>query len=141
MLGAGPILQAAGWPGVLNLTTDHGGKDGIPSWGVKRLIKQGWTIDSHTISHPDVTTLSPDALKQELEGSKAEIKAKFGVTPKFFCYPAGRNDATSRAAVEDAGYLGATTTQPRLAAPAGGPCPLPRIRCASGLSGLAGGKL
>lgn len=137
VLGAGPILKAAGWPGVLNLTTDHVGKDGIPSWGVKRLIKQGWTVDSHTITHPDVTTLGAAALARELSGSKAQIKAKFGVTPKFFCYPAGRNDATSRAAVEAAGYLGATTTEPGLAARSGDPFALPRLRIDPGLSGDA----
>lgn len=141
VLGAGPILKAAGWPGVLNLATDHVGKDGIPTWGVKRLIKQGWTVDSHTITHPDVTTLDAAALKQELEGSKAEIKTKFGVTAKFFCYPAGRNDATSRAAVKDAGYLGATTTQPGIAARSDDPFALPRIRIDPGLSGAAVARL
>lgn len=141
VLGAGPILKDAGWSGVLNLATDHIGKDGIPTWGVKRLIKQGWTIDSHTMTHPDVTTLGADALKRELEGSKAEIKAKFGVTAKFFCYPAGRNDAASRAAAKDAGYLGATTTAPGLAARAGDPFALPRLRIDPGLSGAAVVKL
>ena len=141
VLGAGPILKDAGWPGVLNLTTDHIGKDGIPTWGVKRLIKQGWTVDSHTITHPDVTSLSPAALAQELEGSKAEIEEKFGVTAKFFCYPAGRNDATSRAAVDDAGYLGATTTEPGIASRADDPFALPRIRIDPGLSGAAVVKL
>lgn len=141
VLGAGPILKAAGWPGVLNLTTDHIGKDGIPSWGVKRLIAQGWTIDSHTITHPDVTSLGAAELAKELSGSRAQIKAKFGVTPRFFCYPAGRNDATSRAAVEDAGYLGATTTEPGLAARGDDPFALPRIRIDPGLSGAAVAKL
>ena len=141
VLSAGPILKDAGWPGVLNLTTDHVGKDGIPSWGVKRLIKLGWTVDSHTITHPDVTSLDAAALARELSGSKAQIKAKFGVTPKFFCYPAGRNDATSRAAVEEAGYLGATTTEPGIAARADDPFALPRIRVDPALSGAAIVKL
>lgn len=141
VLGAGPILKDAGWPGVLNLTTDHIGKDGIPTWGVKRLLKQGWTVDSHTVSHPDVTSLDAAGLTRELAGSKAEIKAKFGVTPKFFCYPAGRNDATSRDAVERAGYLGATTTEPGLAARGADPFALPRIRIDPGLSGAAVVKL
>jgi hypothetical protein len=46
----------------------------------------------------------------------------------FFCYPAGRYDATVEAAVRAAGYLGATTVQPGLAGPRGDRYALPRIR-------------
>ncbi len=141
VLKAGPILRDAGWPGVLNLTTDHVGPDGIPAWGVKRLIKQGWDVDSHTITHPDITTLSGDSLREELAGSRSRIKARFGITPRFFCYPAGRNDDASRAAVKAAGYLAATTTEPGLAARSHDPFGLPRLRVDPGLSGAAVVKL
>lgn len=135
VLGGAPVLRAAGWPGVLNLATNHLGKGGIPMWGAKRLIKQGWDVDSHTVTHPDVTALAPAALEQELTASKAAIKARLGVTAKFFCYPAGRNDPASRAAVEAAGYLAATTTEPGLAARSDDPFALPRLRVDPGMSG------
>lgn len=137
VLGAGPVLLKAGWPGVLNLTVDHVGAEGIPSWGVKRLVRQGWTVDSHTMTHPDLTTLNAAGLRRELARSRREIKRRFGAAPRFFCYPAGRNDATSRAAVKAAGYDGATTTEPGLAARSGDPFGLPRLRVDPGLSGSA----
>jgi peptidoglycan/xylan/chitin deacetylase (PgdA/CDA1 family) len=135
VLGGAPVLKDAGWPGVLNLATNHLGKGGIPMWGAKRLIKQGWDIDSHTVTHPDVTALPPAALEEELKASKKAIKSRLGVTAKFFCYPAGRNDPASRAAVKAAGYLAATTTQPGLAARTDDPFVLPRLRVDPGMSG------
>ncbi|MBJ7471155.1 MAG: polysaccharide deacetylase family protein [Solirubrobacteraceae bacterium] len=135
VMAAAPVLKDAGWPGVLNLTLDHVGNDGIPKWGVRRLIKQGWDIDSHTLDHPDVTTLGADELRRQLVDSRKQIKQQFGVTARFFCYPGGRNDATSRAAVKRAGYEGATTTEPGLAARSDDPFGLPRLRVDPGLSG------
>ena len=48
-----PVLRKLRWPGVLNLklgnVREHGG---ISAEQVTRLIRAGWEIDSHTISHP-----------------------------------------------------------------------------------------
>lgn len=137
VLAAAPLLLKQGWPGVLNLTTANIGDDGIPNWGVKRLLRQGWAIDSHTATHPDVTTLDAAGNARELAGSRAEIRRRFGVTPRFFCYPAGRNDAAARAAVRAAGYEAATTTEPGLARRSGDPFGLPRVRIDPGLSGAS----
>ena len=54
--------------------------------------------------------------------------AASGVTPRFFCYPAGRYDAETIAAVEAAGYEGATTTRFGLASPTVGRFTLARVR-------------
>lgn len=44
VMNAAPVLKEAGWPGVLNLTLDHLGDDGLPRWGVKRMLRQGWEL-------------------------------------------------------------------------------------------------
>ncbi len=127
-MGAAPVLLERRWPGVLNLTVQNLGKDGLPMWGARRLLRQGWEIGSHTSTHPDITTLDDAGLTRELAGSRRAIKRQLGVEPEFFCYPAGRNDARSRAAVKAAGYLGATTVEPGIAARTDDPFLLPRIR-------------
>lgn len=127
-LNAAPVLLKAGWPGVLNLTVDNLGPKGLPMWGAKRLIRQGWEIGSHTVSHPDVTTLDEAGFARELAGSRKRIKQRLGVDARFFCYPAGKSDATSRAAVAAAGFLAATTVEPGIAARSDDPFLLPRIR-------------
>lgn len=127
-LNAAPVLLKAGWPGVLNLTVDNLGPKGLPMWGAKRLIRQGWEIGSHTVSHPDITTLDDAGFARELAGSRKKIKQRLGVDARFFCYPAGKSDARSRAAVEDAGFLAATTVDPGRASRSDDPYLLPRIR-------------
>ncbi len=125
---AAPVLKAAGWPGVLNLEVKNIGNDGIPTHMVKGLINNGWEIDSHTKTHPDMTTLSPAALQDELVGSREAIAKQFGVRPWFFCYPAGKYNASVEQAVKAAGYLGATTVDPGWAKPSSDPYAMPRVR-------------
>ncbi len=131
-----PILAAAGWPGVLNLKVDN-----LPAMGgtkgVKRLLAAGWEVGAHTISHPDLTTLGPDALHEQVAGSRARLRRLLGVQVSFFCYPSGRFDATVIAAVKAAGYLAATTTQPGWASPESDPFALSRVRVDGGMSPAA----
>jgi peptidoglycan/xylan/chitin deacetylase (PgdA/CDA1 family) len=124
---ARPVLRSLHWPGVLNLALHNLGKNGISTKQVKALIASGWEIDSHTLTHPDLTTLDDAALAHELAGSKAEIERRFGQRAEFFCYPAGRYDARVAAAVEAAGYRAATTEHDGLAT-GGDPFALKRIR-------------
>lgn len=125
---AKPILQAAGWPGVLNLEGKNIGKGGLTTNQVEGLIAAGWEIDSHTLTHPDLTTLDDAALKTELVDSRKLLQEKFKIPVNFFCYPAGKNDARVRSAVEAAGYKGATTVEPGVASKSDNPYLLPRIR-------------
>jgi peptidoglycan/xylan/chitin deacetylase (PgdA/CDA1 family) len=82
---------------------------------VNRLIKDHWEVDSHTINHLDVSQLSGAELHREVGQSREQLQQRFHVPVDFFCYPSGRYDAESIKAVQDAGYLGATTTDEGLA--------------------------
>ncbi len=131
-----PALRRVGWPGVLNLALknlpDIGG-----TRGARRLIAAGWEIDSHTLSHPDLTTLSDADLRRELRESRARIKRLLGQPASFFCYPSGRYDARVSRAVRAAGYLAATTVVPGYARPTADPFALARVRVDGGMSTAA----
>lgn len=134
-----PVLRKLGWPGTLNLEVrvlDQPDQGGLSRTEVRGLIKAGWEVDSHTINHPDLTTIGPDELRSEVVDSRDRIKSDFGVTPRFFCYPSGRFNDAVIAAVKDAGYLAATTTEPGTATPEK-PFELPRVRI-NGSDGVAG---
>jgi peptidoglycan/xylan/chitin deacetylase (PgdA/CDA1 family) len=125
---ARPVLRKLGWPGVLNLELRNLGKDGITEHEVKSLLASGWELDSHTMTHPDLTTISDTQLREELVDSRKEIRKRFGSrTAQFFCYPAGRYDARVIAAVKAAGYRGATTVDEGLGTRAE-PFTLKRVR-------------
>jgi len=101
-----PELRKHGWAGVLNLKAE--GSDLYES-NVKAMIAAGWELAAHTIHHLDLTELDAEQLREEVAGSREMLQREFGVPVKNFCYPAGRFDATVIAAVEAAGYVGATT--------------------------------
>jgi peptidoglycan/xylan/chitin deacetylase (PgdA/CDA1 family) len=135
---AGAILGARGWPGVLNLALHNlDTPGGLSTSRVKTMIAAGWEVDAHSLTHPDLTTLDAAALRREVAGSRAAIRARFGVEVDAFCYPAGRYDATVEAAVRAAGYRAATTERPGAARPSDDPYALPRIRVDRGDSTAA----
>src|SRR3954452_10562098 len=107
---ARPVLRKLGWPGVLNLELRNLGAGGISEHEVRVLLADGSQLDSHTLTHPDLTTVPDAQLRRELAGSRHELRRRFGArVAEFFCYPSGRYDARVIAAVRAAGYRGATT--------------------------------
>lgn len=134
---AAPAMRRYGWPGVLNLTLHNLGKDGLPRHLAQDMVKAGWQFDSHTLTHPDLRTLDDARLRRELVESRRQIREELGVTPRFFCYPAGKYDARVEAAVRAAGYEGATTVEPGLATRADDPFRWPRIRITNADTGAA----
>jgi peptidoglycan/xylan/chitin deacetylase (PgdA/CDA1 family) len=111
-----PILKERNWPGVLNLEVGNLEDGELTDEMVEEMIDAGWEVDSHTISHLDLTGIKGKDLRREVAGSRELLSDRFGVPVDFFCYPAGRFDGSTVAEVEAAGYLGATTTEPGLAA-------------------------
>jgi peptidoglycan/xylan/chitin deacetylase (PgdA/CDA1 family) len=107
---ARPVLRALGWPGVLNLELHNVGPGGLTAREIRALIAAGWEVDSHTVDHPDLTTVDAQRLRYELAASRKGIQTRFGVPADFFCYPSGRYDTRVIDAVRAAGYLAATTT-------------------------------
>jgi peptidoglycan/xylan/chitin deacetylase (PgdA/CDA1 family) len=126
---AGAILRAHGWPGVLNLALHNlDAPGGLSASRVETMIGDGWEIDAHSLTHPDLTTLDAAALRREVAGSRTAIQERFGVPVNAFCYPAGRYDATVEAAVRAAGYRAATTVEDGVARASADRYALPRIR-------------
>jgi peptidoglycan/xylan/chitin deacetylase (PgdA/CDA1 family) len=130
-----PELRKHGWPGLLNLKAE--GSE-LYSGNVEAMIDAGWEVAAHTIHHLDLTTLDPEQLTEEVAGSRRMLQREYGVPVKNFCYPAGRFDSTVIAAVEAAGYTGATTEIPGYAS-RDKPYELDRyeILGSAGVSGLA----
>ena len=133
-----PVLRKVGWPAVLNLKVDALDQGELSEGQVEEMMAAGWQVGAHTITHPDLTTLSGAALEREIGGSKRALERRLGAEIDIFCYPSGRYDETTIAAVEDAGFIGATTTEPGFAEP-DRPFELSRIRVngSEGVDGFA----
>ncbi len=71
-------------------------------------------IGAHTVSHPRVSSLSPDAAVAELKGSRARLNERLGIDVQHFAFPYGRaGDCGPRdfALARQAGFLSAATTR------------------------------
>ena len=117
-------LRSYHWPAVLNLVVHNG--TALRDAQVRRMVKWGWEIGSHTLGHPILTRCSSATLHRELVQSRRVLEHKFKVLVDFFCYPGGIYDRRVMRAVRDAGYLAATSIRFGAATPYGRYA-LPRI--------------
>lgn len=99
-----PVLR--GLPVTLFLTSGRVGLDnrwpGQPDWvaakpmlrwdEVEALAAAGFSIEAHSVTHPDLRALAGDALDAELAGCDEEIARRLGRAPKGFAYPYGHFD-------------------------------------------------
>jgi peptidoglycan/xylan/chitin deacetylase (PgdA/CDA1 family) len=136
-----PIFAAYGWTATVFVPTARVGRDNLwkaqgrhpvpalplmPWDTLGRLAESGWSIESHTRSHPSLPSLSDTCLDDELGGAQADIIAELGITPRWLAYPFGDYDARVSARCAK-WYTGACTTVLRPLAPADAPFALPRL--------------
>lgn len=62
---------------------------------IKDIIAAGNEIGSHTITHPDLTTLSQSAMQNEMQQSKITLQNSLGVSVAAFAYPFGAYNANT----------------------------------------------
>jgi peptidoglycan/xylan/chitin deacetylase (PgdA/CDA1 family) len=125
LTNAHPLFEAAGWPYTIYLVSERIGRRNewvepegyeatplltaseIATLAASPLV----TLGAHTATHPKLDQLSPDAARDELFRSKAQLEDQLQRPVPHFCYPYGHFNDTVVELVRDAGYLTATTTQ------------------------------
>nr|HEX4314896.1 polysaccharide deacetylase family protein [Kofleriaceae bacterium] len=82
--------------------------DMVMTWDqVRALLRAGMDVESHTMHHRVLQTLTPEQLRDELVGSRVELEAQLGQRVRAIAYPVGRpthRDPHIRDAVAAAGY-------------------------------------
>ncbi len=59
---------------------------------VRALAGDGVEFGGHSLTHPDLTALSADAIEREVRGSRDEIEERLGRRPATFAAPYGASD-------------------------------------------------
>lgn len=94
-----PILQRYGMTATVFLTVGKTKKKRLPSmegramlsWHeIKEMHRAGIACGAHTLTHPDLTRLSPERLETEVVGGKQLIEDALGSQVHTFAYPFGR---------------------------------------------------
>ena len=101
-----PVLKKYGMAGTFFIIRNSVGKDDsfyMNQAQIDEMAKAGMEIGSHSLNHPDLTKISAEDLKNQLNESKLDADT--------FCYPAGRYNETVVKAVKEAGYVAAVTTK------------------------------
>lgn len=107
---AAPVLARLGYPATVFLVTAFVGRDsswpGQPPWAAGRpllgwreareLSAAGLGFGAHTMTHPDLTRVSPAEAAEEIRGAKDAIQQELGRPVESFAYPYGAYDRTVR---------------------------------------------
>ena len=106
-----PVLHRHHLSATLFMVTDWIGRDGFLTWGqLQVLADAGWTIGSHTKSHPYLPELSVSKWEEEIRGSKEILEEGLKCPVTLFSYPIGGFTEEMIPYVERAGYRAACTT-------------------------------
>ena len=76
-----------------------------------RSLAVDFEIGAHSLTHPRLSTKSPDQIRNELTGSKKWIEDITGKPCTMFCYPKGDVNAAVRDLTAQAGFKGARTVE------------------------------
>ncbi len=65
----------------------------VLSWDeLRQLAKEGVTLGAHTRTHPIMTQLSLEQVREEVSGSFTDLQRQLGEVLPIFCYPNGSHD-------------------------------------------------
>jgi len=96
------VFVVAGW------TERAAGNGSIMSWTeIARLKDQGVAIGSHSVTHPDFSSIGAEQVETELVRSRTMIHERIGILPDAFAIPYGQSmnwTADCHAAATRAGY-------------------------------------
>ncbi len=77
----------------------------VLSWqALRRLAQEGVTLGAHTRTHPLMTRVSPDVMRQEALDSLHDLQRETGAALPIFAYPSGGANAEAVAVLQQAGF-------------------------------------
>lgn len=131
-----PVLRRHNIPAVLFVIAGQVGQPGFVSHQqLEAIAAAGVVIGSHTMTHPNLATLAPDATREELQRSKESLEEQLSSEIRVFAYPFGTRqafDESTAALVAQSGYRLAFTSQHGPLRPGSDRMALPRVKVEGG---------
>ena len=137
---AGPLLASHGFSATFFLVASLTGKPStwlraergielpLMSWDdARELERAGHRCESHSMTHPRLSELSPDACRDELARSRAMIEQEMQHDVRCLAYPFGAYNEQVREIAAECGYEAACTVEQGLSANNDHPLALKRV--------------
>jgi peptidoglycan/xylan/chitin deacetylase (PgdA/CDA1 family) len=103
-----PALRERGQRAIFFVTAGRVGTGEAASWPqLKAMLSQGMEIGSHTLTHPNPSTLSPAELEHELAESKRVLGDGLGASVDFVASPTGYDSRHFAGLARKVGYKAA----------------------------------
>ena len=137
-----PIMKKYGYTGTIFVVTKAIGntnffdvekklqpENKIMNWQeIKELDQAGFVIGAHTVDHPHLAQVTPEAAKYQIEESKRALEHGLKKPVEVFAYPYGSYNDQVAQLTQQAGYRAAVTTELGLAKPDSNPFKIHRVR-------------
>lgn len=105
-----PILTKYGLSGTFFLYARPLDHTEFMTWSqAQELSAAGMDIQSHSLTHPHLRALAPEAAYKEIAESKVTLEKRIGKPVIAFCYPFGEYNSAVIEMVKRAGYTSAVT--------------------------------
>lgn len=122
------ILKELGLKAEFFVTADLLDTDGFMTGDqLREMNAHGFSIQSHSLSHPMFNEISTERQREEIEGSKAVIEEMVGSDVRYLSLPGGRYDSSTFDLARSAGYSAVCTSIVGQNAPGDDPFMLKRI--------------
>ena len=142
---APPVLQAHGFTATFFLVAGLVGRTSewlarergvafpMGDWAAARALEAaGFRCEAHTVTHPRLGGLAPDACREELVRGRELLEDQLGHAVRHLAYPFGSYSDTARRLAVEAGYVTACTVREGRVQPNDDLLALPRVPVVGG---------
>jgi peptidoglycan/xylan/chitin deacetylase (PgdA/CDA1 family) len=135
LISAAPLLDQFGFGATSYITVEYLGKRGYMSHAqVRGLRAAGFEIGCHSLTHPYLTGIDDDRLREETQGAKDKLEQIAGVRVDHFSCPGGRWNGRVTHAVKQAGFRTMATSRAGVNFSITDPFALARVAILNGMS-------
>lgn len=107
-----PIAKKYGFTGTIFMVTGWiDGEGYLTKEQLRKMSKEGWQIEAHTLSHPKLNELTAKQVENELRKSKRQLEELLNHPVDYLAYPFGNYTEQVIQETKAAGYLMGFTTE------------------------------
>ena len=107
-----PILKVFNFKATAFVITQHVEGANYISWDqLREMVGSGLiTVGNHTLSHPSLSILTEERLKDEIISAKNIIEGNLGISVNIFAYPYGGANGEAEKILKENGFVAAVTS-------------------------------